>query len=92
MKLTSVKMQAVILEKDYFKEWFMPVLRFGKGKKNEFKMALFISESNSSKMTECYNELIKFKGKDIEEIRLIHDEIVERYNDWTPSIENKKPV
>lgn len=84
MELTSVKMQSVVIDKEYFDEWYMPLLRFGRGKKNEFKMNLYIKGENKEKVTQCYNELIAFKGKDIEEIRLRHDEIVVKYNEWKP--------
>lgn len=84
MELTSVKMQSVVIDKQYFDEWYMPLLRFGRGKKNEFKMNLYIKGKNNKKVTECYNELIAFKGKKIEEIRSMHDEIVLKYNEWKP--------
>lgn len=42
MELTSVKMQSVVIDKQLGK-WYMPLLRFGKGNKNEFKMSLYIN-------------------------------------------------
>lgn len=78
-------MQTVIFGKDYDNEWFMPILRFGRGKNKEFKMNLYIKGENEDKVGKCYDELIAFKGKDIEEIRSAHDAIVEKYNEWKPN-------
>ena len=77
-------MQSVVIDKKYFDEWYMPLLRFGKGKKNEFKMNLYIKGKNKHKVIECYNELETFIGKPIEEIRSKNDEIVLKYNEYKP--------
>lgn len=82
MKLTSVKMQLVVIDKKYFDEWYMPLLRFGKGKKNEFKMGLFIKGEDNPKVHECYERLSKFIGKTKDELIEAHDLIVQEFNEY----------
>lgn len=85
MKLTSVKMQLVIIDGNYFEEMYMPLLRFGKGKSKEFKMNLYIKEGNKDKIKQCFDELNSFVGKGIEEIRENVYAIEEKYNEWKPT-------
>lgn len=82
MTLTSVKMQSVIIGKNYFDEWYMPILRFGKGKNRVFKMPIFIKGSHKKKISSCYKKLLEFKGQDIENIRAKHDDIVIEFNEY----------
>jgi len=81
MKLTSVKMQTVIFSGNFEKEYYMPILRFGKGKKNMRKMPLFFK--SSKKASEFYDEIIQLKGKSIEEMRLAHDSLIKKYNKFS---------
>lgn len=85
MKLTSVKMQLVIIDGNYFEEMYMPLLRFGKGKSNEFKMNLYIKEGHKAKIEQCFDELNSFVGKDIAEIRENVHALEAKYNDWKPT-------
>lgn len=76
-------MQSVVIDKRYFDGWYMPLLRFGRGKKNERKMGLFIKGDNDAKVSECHAEISKFIGKDIGELVNAHDEICLKFNDYT---------
>jgi hypothetical protein len=82
MILTSVKMQQIIIGKNYFDEWYMPLLRFGKGKSNEFKMPIYIKGENQNNINLCHAELMEYKGKTKDELILCHDKIVLKYNEY----------
>ena len=81
MVLTSVKMQTVMINHDFENEYFTPILRFGMGKDRKFKIPLYLQDP--TKVKECYDEIMKLKGKSIEVVRENHSRIIEMFKDYS---------
>lgn len=90
MELTSVKMQQVVFGKDFENFWYTPLLRFGKGKKALRQVPIYIKESNTKKIDDCYADFMQFKGKSIDSIIDKHDELVSKYNEYNYRQEKKE--
>lgn len=80
MKLTSVKMQAVIFGEKYDETWYTPMLRFGRGNNALRQVPIYIKEE-SLKIKECADAFRAFIGKSIDDIKEKHDELVDKFNE-----------
>lgn len=75
--LSSIQLKQMINIKDLDTELWCPILKFGKKKSGEFKFPIVFK--NYKKAEKLYDELEKFKGKTIEEVRKQSDVLYEKY-------------
>lgn len=76
LTLTSVRLQPVFLNNQIDNEYLMPVLFFGK---KQFKVNLYFLPEYKKEATNCRADFLELKGKTIEEVRVEHSTIFDKY-------------
>jgi hypothetical protein len=78
--LTSLKVQAMIDLISFETEMFTIVLRFGRKKSDTRRFPVIFK--NTNKLSKCYDELEKFKGKTLDEVRTLTEPIYDKYKKY----------
>lgn len=77
--LASVKLQRMIDLKEPEKEYFRPVLNFGRKKSDQFGFPIIFTDKQLKRAEKCLAELMALKGQTVAEVKISAVLIFQKY-------------